>query len=350
MDIIPGPCSLHSRPNSGLTMYFDPMFGSHLSIAGNLSNALREAESLGMDTVQVFTKNQQQWKVPPLSANTIAEWKSEVARLGWQGRTVAHASYLINLASPDDRLWEKSIRLMRVELERCEAMEIPLLVHHPGSSTTSTPESGMKRLVLAYRRLLKETRGFGTISCLENTVGSGANLGGPFEQLADLRARICEATGEEGRIGFCFDSCHAHAFGYDMSSRAGGAETLAALDRTCGLSNVRALHINDSKGARGSRLDRHEHIGEGSLSPKSLSDSGFAAFVSHPRFHATPKILETPKGNNKDGTSFDTVNLRRLRKLLVSKQPIKTRRERSNAARTKPRVSLGKRPQPAELT
>ena len=177
------------------------MFGSHLSISGSMANALREAESLGMDTVQVFTKNQQQWKVPPLSTDAISEWKSEVARLGWQGRIVAHASYLINLASPDDSLWAKSIDLMRVEIERCEALEIPFLVHHPGSSTTSPTEAGVSRIIDAYERLLKDTPGFRTVSCLENTVGSGQNLGGPFEQLAELRLKIADRTGEPARIG-----------------------------------------------------------------------------------------------------------------------------------------------------
>lgn len=310
------------------------MFGSHLSIAGNMSNALREAEELGMDTVQVFTKNQQQWKVPPLSRDAVAEWKSEVARLGWEGRLVAHASYLINLASPDDELWEKSIGLMRVEIERCEELGISFLVHHPGSSTTSSAEAGMGRIAAAYGRLFKETAGFVTVSCLENTVGSGANLGGPFEQLAQLRARIIDSTGQARRVGFCFDTCHAHAFGYDMASRRAGEETLATFDRVCGLANLRAMHVNDSKGKLGSHLDRHEHIGEGTLSPKSLKDSGFAAVVNHPGLGSVPKILETPKGNNPAGTAWDRVNLGKLRKLQVSKQPIKTRRGRSNAART----------------
>lgn len=311
------------------------MFGSHLSISGNMSNALREAEFLGMDTVQVFTKNQQQWKVPPLPEETIKEWKSEVARLGWQGRAVAHASYLINLASPDDTLWAKSVDLMRVEIERCEALEIPFLVHHPGSSTTSSAEAGITRIAKAYKRLLKETKGFRTISCLENTVGSGANLGGPFEQLAQLHQSILDATGQPGRIGFCIDSCHAHAFGYDLSTRAAGEAALAEFDRICGLSNLKVLHINDSKDKRASHRDRHEHIGEGAICAKSLSDSGFAAIIQHPALQNVPKILETPKGDNPQKTPFDTVNLGKLRKLLVSKQPIKTRRGQSNAARTR---------------
>lgn len=314
------------------------MFGSHLSIAGSMANALREAESLGMDTVQVFTKNQQQWKVPPLAPAAVAEWKSEVARLGWQGRIVAHASYLINLASPDDGLWEKSIDLMRIELERCEALSIPFLVHHPGSSTTSTTEAGISRVILAYKRLFKDTSGFRTTSCLENTVGSGNNLGGPFEQLAELRRRIADSTGQPRRIGFCLDSCHAHAFGYDLSSRTSGDAVLADFDRLCGLENLKALHINDSRDSRASHRDRHEHIGEGSICSRGLKNSGFASIVTHPALRAVPKILETPKGNNSAGTPCDRVNLGRLRKLLVSKQPIKTRRRPkggSNAPRTR---------------
>lgn len=311
------------------------MFGSHLSISGNMSSALREAEGLGMDTVQVFTKNQQQWKVPPLPEDVIREWKSEVARLGWQGRIVSHASYLINLASPNDELWEKSINLMRVEIERCEALEIPFLVHHPGSSTTSPTEAGIVRIIQAYTRLFKDTKGFRTISCLENTVGSGQNLGGPFEQLAQLRSEIASTTGQPARIGFCIDSCHAHAYGYDLSTLKAGQATLEHLDQTCGLAHVKALHVNDSKDKRASKRDRHEHIGQGTICAKSLSDSGFAAIVRHPALQNTPKILETPKGDNSAGTSYDKVNLGKLRKLLVSKQPIKTRRGQSNAARTR---------------
>src|SRR5690606_2958291 len=125
-------------------------FGSHLSIAGGMHKALLEAERLGMDTVQVFTKNQQQWRVPDLARATVDAWTAELDRLGWRGRTVAHASYLINLASPDDELWAKSIDLMRVEIERCETLGIPYLVHHPGACTTSTPEDGLRRIVKAY--------------------------------------------------------------------------------------------------------------------------------------------------------------------------------------------------------
>lgn len=320
------------------------MFGSHLSISGNLSNALREAEKLGMDTVQVFTKNQQQWKVKPLDEPVISEWSAEVARLGWHGRATAHASYLINLASPNDDLWRKSIDLMRVEIERCETLAIPFLVHHPGSPTGAGIDFGLERIAAAYTELFRSTAGFKTVSCLENTCGAGSTIGGPFDQLARLRAMIVERTGLPDRVGFCIDTCHAHAAGYDLSTRAKGEAALQELDATCGLRHVRALHVNDSKGAAGSRLDRHAHIGEGTIGGNGrannarpdLQNSGFAAFVAHPAFRDVPKILETPKGATPSGTQFDTLNLRRLRKLALAAGPIHNDRSSVRRSRGKP--------------
>ncbi len=282
--------------------------------------ALLDAERLGLDCVQVFTKNQRQWKVKPLDPAVVSDWTAEVARLGWQDRTVSHASYLINLASPDDALWRRSIDLMRVELERCEALGIPNLVHHPGAFTTSDEQSGLTRIVAAYAELFKQTAGFATVSCLENTVGSGSNLGGPFEHLGELRARVIESTGEEARVGFCIDTCHAHAAGYDLSTRAGADAALDAFDRIAGLTNIRVLHLNDSIGGVSSHRDRHAHIGEGTIGGSTrapaLAKSGFAAVVNRPELQGVPMILETPKGETEAGTAFDTLNVRRLRKLV----------------------------------
>ncbi len=323
------------------------MFGSHLSIAGSLANALREAESLAMDTVQVFTKNQQQWKVPALAQDQIDEWSSEVARLGWRGRLVAHASYLINLASPNDELWRKSIDLMRVELERCEALGISFLVHHPGSTTGGPAEDGIARIADAYKELFKGTKGFGVVSCLENTVGAGSTLGGSFEQLAALRARIIDRTGSPERVGFCFDTCHAHAAGYDFAPRDAADRVLDAFDSTCGLANLRVVHANDSKAPMGSKRDLHAHIGEGTIGsgtnqgPKStrkndLSRSGFAAIVNRSELAAVPKILETPKGESAEGIPYDTLNLERLRKLLPHAKPINSRPRSAQSRRARP--------------
>lgn len=308
------------------------MFGSHLSVAGGMERALGEAETLGLDCVQVFTKNQRQWKVKPLESAQVEAWASELKRLGWAdakgpARSVSHASYLINLASPDDELRQKSVDLMRDEIERCAALGIPLLVHHPGAYTSSDEASGRKRIVKAYKRLFKETKGMAVVSCLENTVGSGTNMGRTFEELAELRTMIVEATGEEGRVGFCIDTCHAHAGGYDMSTAEGARATLDELDRVCGLAHVRCLHLNDSVGDLGSRKDRHAHIGEGTLGKAGgkasgarlpLEKTGFAEVVNRPGLAGRPMILETPKGEDPAGTPWDTINVQRLRRLVES--------------------------------
>ncbi len=291
-----------------------PLFGSHLSIAGGMVNALDEAARLGLESVQVFTKNQQQWKVRPLGDDEVRAWHTRATELGWcagQPRMVAHASYLINLASPDDELWRKSIDLMTVEIERCETLGIGLLVHHPGAYTTSTREAGLARLVAAYSELLRRTAGFATVSCLENTVGSGSHLGATFEELAALREMIVASTGQPGRIGYCIDTCHAHAAGYDLSKAASARSAISLLGELCGFEHVRVLHLNDSKGACGSRRDLHEHIGKG-----TIGEAGFRAVLNERGLAGRPMIMETPKGQADDGTSFDSQNLDRLRGLL----------------------------------
>ncbi len=290
------------------------MFGSHLSIAGSMTSALDEAVSLGLDTVQVFTKNQQQWSAKPLTQDGIDRWKARLAELGWDaegGRTVSHASYLINLASPDPALRAKSIDLMTDEIQRCQQLGIRYLVHHPGAFTTSTREQGLRAIADAYRELFARTKGFEVISCLENTVGSGSNLGREFSELATLRDMILDATGVEERLGICIDTCHAHAGGYDLSTTASARAVLDRLDAELGLKWVRVLHVNDSKGAVGSRIDRHEHIGRG-----TIGDAGFRVVVGCPAFANIPKILETPKEGDCAGEPWDTVNLRHLRSVL----------------------------------
>lgn len=288
------------------------MFGSHLSIAGSMLNALDEAEKLGMDTVQVFTKNQRQWSIPPLDPGVVRDWRARVAALGWQNRIVSHASYLINLASPDDTLWHKSIELMRDEIERCERLGIAYLVHHPGAFTTSTLDQGLARIAQAYETLLGQTKGYGTVLCLENTVGSGSNIGRDFAELARLRDMILDAGMPPELVGVCFDTCHAHAGGYDLSTAPKAQKVLKEFDQHVGLNVLRVLHLNDSKAPMGSRRDLHEHIGEGTIGTK-----GFSPFVNSKDFADVPKILETPKGNTPKDVPFDTLNLRRLKELIA---------------------------------
>ncbi|MEM9167416.1 MAG: deoxyribonuclease IV [Planctomycetota bacterium] len=309
------------------------MFGSHLSVAGGMHNAITEAVRLKLDCVQVFTKNQQQWKVKPLADEAVKSWNDALRDAGWwtddplgtPRRLVSHASYLINLASPDDELWDKSIGLMQVEIERCDSLGIPLLVHHPGAYTTGTEKGGLARIAKAYTKLFKRTKGARVVSLLENTVGSGSNLGRTFDQLGELRRRIIDTTGEPDRVGFCIDTCHAHAGGYDLSHRTAADEALDALDEHCGLGHVHALHLNDSLKDVGSRKDRHAHIGEGTICRRQgretggkvpIGRSGFAAVVNQPAWAGVPKIMETPKGQDDRGRDFDTLNVRRLRRLL----------------------------------
>lgn len=335
------------------------MFGSHLSIAGSLANALREAESLGLDTVQVFTKNQRQWRTPPLAEAARDEWLAELSRLGWGSRTAAHNSYLANLASPDETLWSRSLDLMREEVSRADALSIRYLVFHPGAHLGSGVEAGCRRVARACAILLRESRGSAVRLCLENTAGGGTTLGRSFEELATIRRMIGEELGAErekrtvkgenrgraaahgddtgaalvSRVAFCIDTCHALAAGYDLAgfeppeakgmpaaARPDAAAEAAAIgvldefDRLCGLTNLAVLHLNDSKGSRGSRLDRHEHIGRG-----QVALAAFRVLVTHPRLRDVPKILETPKENDAGGVPMDTINLNVLRGLMGSK-------------------------------
>lgn len=271
------------------------LLGSHLSVAGGMHLAVHEARRLGLTALQVFTKNQQQWAAPPLAQAAVDQWRSALAQIGWTGpgpcRLVSHASYLINLASPDDALWRKSVDLMTVEIERCAALGIGLLVHHPGSHMGTGVNAGIDRIADAYRELFTRTAGAAVVSCLEATVGSGNHLGGRFEELRDLRQAIIAATGNTARVGYCIDTCHIHAAGYDLSTEASARDALSQLAQVCGLEHVRCLHLNDSKAPAGSRRDLHEHIGRGTIGP-----AGFAPFLREPAFAGAPMIMETPKG------------------------------------------------------
>ncbi len=307
------------------------MLGSHLSIAGGMVNALHEAKSLKFNTVQVFTKNQRQWKITPLKEADRKEWLAELKRLGWEDRTISHASYLANLGSPEPPLWKKSVAMMREEIERCHALSIPYLVFHPGAhkgAGDADEQAGMERIATAIVQLLDETSDCSTTLCLEDTAGSGTTLGRTFEQLAEI-ARLVEAKagrGTRNRVGFCFDTCHALAAGYDLTTPAGAKSVFAAFDKACGLDRLRVLHLNDSKGALGSRIDRHEHIGEGAV--------GMAAFefiMNHPHLEDVPKILETPKGETPKGTPWDTLNRRRLLRLVHGEGKPATHRPRKTA-------------------
>jgi deoxyribonuclease-4 len=281
------------------------MFGSHLSIAGGLHNALLEAEKLGCDTVQVFTKNQQQWRCSPLGAEPIASWRSHCDRLKFK-RTVSHDSYLINLASPDPILRQKSIELFIEELSRCGALKIPYLVTHPGAHMGEGEAIGLRRVAEALDEVHAAVPADGVITCLEITAGQGSSLGYKLEHLAE----IISLVNAPKRLGVCLDTAHLFAAGYDYRGRK-YAGFRKQVQKTIGLSRIKVLHINDSKKDLGSRVDRHEHIGRG-----KIGIEGFKPFVRDEAFAGVPKILETEKGKDEQGRSWDAVNLEVLRSLM----------------------------------
>jgi len=281
------------------------MFGSHLSIAGGLHNALLEAKRLRMDCVQVFTKNQRQWDAPPLTDGQVSEWAAH-RRTTKLNDVVSHDSYLINLASPKRDVRDKSIRLFRDELLRCEALDIPWLVTHPGAHLGVGEAKGLDRVARAFDRLHKQEPGLKVVTCLEITAGQGTSLGYCFEHLR----RIIDRVAAPERLAICLDTAHMLAAGYDLTSADGCAAVLAEIDEVLGIELVKCVHINDSKTPRGSRVDRHAHIGHG-----HVDRGAFRAIVNHPHLATVPKILETPKEDAEDGTPWDTINLRALRRL-----------------------------------
>ncbi len=286
------------------------MFGSHLSIAGGLYLALLEARKLTMDCVQIFTKNQRQWKVKPLADDEINQWKQHQREAGIT-HAVSHDSYLINLASPDPENLAKSIALFREELFRCEALGIPDLVTHPGAHMKQGEEAGLARVAQSLDQIHDDLPGFKTITLLEITAGQGTCLGHRFEH---LRA-IIDQVKDPHRLGICLDTAHLIEAGYDLTTGEGCKAVLKECDQIVGLDRVRCIHMNDSKTPRGSRVDRHEHIGKGHVGLEA-----FEIIVNHPKLKKVPKILETAKEDAPDGRPWDAINLEVLRGLIKRKK------------------------------
>ncbi len=284
-----------------------PLFGSHLSIAGGYHKAVRAAAVLELDTVQIFTKNNNQWQGKPLQAEDIREFRRAMDETGIQV-PCAHDSYLINLASPNDELWHKSIDALVVELERADALGLAGVVMHPGSYVESTEEFGLQRIIAALDVIHARTAQVQVQTWLETTAGQGTNLGHRFEHLQ----QILEGINDSERCGVCVDTCHIFAAGYPLGTQQEYTTTMAELIAHVGLNCIRAFHLNDSKKGLGSRVDRHEHIGEGELGLEP-----FRYLLNDPRFAALPMYLETKK-EQRDGEEMDAVNLRVLKGLLAS--------------------------------
>jgi deoxyribonuclease-4 len=260
---------------------------------------------VGCDTIQIFTKSNRQWRAKRLDDKEVQAFKASLAATGI-GPVVAHDCYLVNLAAPRMAVWKKSVKAFQEELERAERLDIPYLVTHPGSHAGAGEAEGIRRVAEALNLLHAALPSHRVQILLETTAGQGSSLGYRFEQLAEILARVEQAD----RVGICLDTCHVFAAGYDIRSPEGYRKTVEDLAACLGLERMKAIHLNDSRGRLGSRVDRHEHIGEG-----QLGLAPFRHLLNDPRLRCLPMILETPKDD--DFVRADRRNLSRLRRLFL---------------------------------
>jgi len=282
------------------------ILGAHMSIVGGYYRAVERAHALGCDCVQLFTKNRNQWRNRPVSREEALRFAAALAEHK-VAHPIAHASYLINLASPDRSLWRKSTDALVGEVRRADRLGIDYVVIHPGASIDGKATAGLRRVVRALNQVHARTPGVRSQCLLETTAGQGTSLGGDFEHLA----AVLEDVESPDRLGICFDTCHVFAAGYPLSPEAEYDATVAKLEQTVGFSRVKAVHLNDSLGALGSRVDRHGHIGRGAMGLEP-----FRLLLNDSRFSSIPMYLETPKGVE-CGIDLDRVNLATLRALVV---------------------------------
>ncbi len=286
-----------------------------MSIAGGMEKAPLRGDEVGCDTIQVFTKSNRQWRAKPLTEQEVNAFRTNLAATGI-GPVVAHDCYLINLAAPAASVWKQSVAAFRDEMERAERLGIPYLVTHPGAHLGAGEAEGIARVAEALNALHAALPDLALMVLLETTAGQGTSLGHRFEELAAILERM-EAR---ERLGICLDTCHLFAGGYELRTPAGYARTMQELHACVGTDRVKAIHVNDSKGGLGSRVDRHAHIGEGALGLPA-----FRLLLNDRRFRRVPMILETPKDG--DGGVADRRNLARLRRLLDRPSPDSSRRK-----------------------
>ncbi len=281
-----------------------PLLGAHMPTAGGHACALTGGQAIGCRAIQVFTASPRQWRSPSIKEETQTAWRKALAECGIT-RTVAHDSYLINLAAPPGSdVLAKSRAAFRGEIERAEALDIPFLVSHPGAHGGDGEDAGIARLIESFDVLHEETAGARVRTAIETTAGQGTYLGGRFEQIA----RILNGVKDPERLAVCLDTCHVFAAGYDIRSRAGYEETMTLFDDIIGLDQLRVIHANDSAKPFGSHADRHAHIGEGEIGLEA-----FRLLVNDARLAGLPLILETP-----DSETMHEVNLRRLQELVAA--------------------------------
>ncbi|QDU81230.1 Endonuclease 4 [Polystyrenella longa] len=283
------------------------LLGAHMSIAGGYYKAANAAGEFEMECVQIFTKNNNQWKAKELTDKDVHLFRESMEK-HHLSNACSHSSYLINMASPKPELWQKSVDAYVIELERAERLGLGGVVIHPGSYVESSPEEGLDKIVRGIDEVLERTDGAAVEIWLETTAGQGSNLGYQFPELQYL----IDNAADSSRIGICIDTCHIHAAGYKITTEADFKKTMQEFDELIGTDRIRAFHLNDSKKEFGSRKDRHEHIGEGTIGVEA-----FRFLVNDKRFAKIPMYMETPKGE-RDGMQLDAMNLQTLRDLIKS--------------------------------
>ena len=281
-----------------------PLFGAHTSVAGGVHNALLTAQTHGCETVQLFTKNANQWEARDLTPDDIRLFRRTLRQTRLRYPT-AHDSYLINLASPDEKLYRRSIEAFLNEMRRAEQLHLRYLVMHPGAHIDSGEDAGLVRVAAALDEIHARCADYRVRILIETTAGQGSCLGHKFEHLA----RILSLVAAPERLGVCFDTCHVFAAGYALSPLHEYQATMRAFQATVGLQRLKLFHVNDSLREQGRRVDRHAHIGRGQIGLEA-----FRYLVNDPRFRNRPMILETPKEDG-DETDMDAVNLALLRGL-----------------------------------
>jgi deoxyribonuclease-4 len=273
-----------------------------MSIAGGVHRALERGISIGCQAVQIFVKNQLRWSAPRLTEEETQAFRELSPRLA---SVFAHTAYLINLASPDEQVFARSVEGLAEELRRCQALGIELLVMHPGAHLGSGPKEGILRLAQGVRQAYERAETPGVTLLLETTAVRGTLLGGRFEELRDMLDRL--AGRRSIPAGICLDTCHVFSSGYELRNREGYDRTMSSLRRTVGFSCLKALHLNDTEGKLGSGVDRHAPIGRG-----RIGSAGFRFLMGDRRLKHLPGVLETPKSED---LHEDVENLARLRRL-----------------------------------
>ncbi|OQA35103.1 MAG: Endonuclease 4 [Candidatus Dependentiae bacterium ADurb.Bin331] len=279
------------------------LVGAHMSIAGGLYKSIDRAQAVGGTCMQIFTKSNKQWaskRIDPESAQMFKErWKNSTI-----SAVAVHASYLINIGSANHALRIKSIHALIDELQRCDLLGIPHLIVHPGAATNNSPVECINMIAQSINEIFEQFHGH-AILVLENTAGQGSAVGTTLEQLAEIYKTIKHKKS----IGFCIDTCHAFAAGYDISTQKGYELFWEQFDTLLGIEKLKAIHCNDSKKKVGSRVDRHEDIGKGELGIEP-----FRLLMNDERFYDIPKICETPKGD--DEQAHDARNIEMLKNLV----------------------------------